>query len=249
MSADRPSKPPPHFDGQRDTWEDLRVAAPAPGDAMADEDTSDDLPGLEHLAFDALGAAAELDAALAEDTDHGQSQGQSQSDSSIGSSESYIALLEAEADELNTLVAKKNERIAELEAEAERARARIERAAQKDTEQHTRKLVLGFIDVLDDLDRAIAAAGQAVPGTAVIEGMELVRKRFLARLAELDVHHVPAVNTPFDPNQHEAMSVVATTDPAQDGVVVGVMREGYRIGADTLRPAGVAVAKHAPAQP
>jgi molecular chaperone GrpE len=242
MSADRPPKPPPHFDGQRDTWEDMRpVAAQATADPVADEDTSDDLSGLDPLAFDALGAAAELDAALAEDTDHG--------DNSIGSSESYIALLEAEADELNTLVAKKNERIAELEAEAERARARIERAAQKDTEQHTRKIVLGFIDVLDDLDRAVAAAGQAVPGSAVLEGVELVRKRFLARLAELDVHHVPALNAPFDPNQHEAMSVVTTTDPAQDGLVIGVMREGYRIGNDTLRPAGVAVGKHVPAQP
>jgi hypothetical protein len=197
MSADRPSKPPPQFDGQRDTWDDLRQAAPAPADALADEDTSDDLPGLDHIAFDAVGAAAELDAALAEDTDHGPH----------------------------------------------------ERAAQKDAEQHTRKIVLGFIDVLDDLDRAIAAAGQAAAGTAVLEGMELVRKRFLARLADLDVHHVPAVNTPFDPNQHEAMSVVNTTDPAQDGVVIGVMREGYRIGNDTLRPAGVAVGKHTPAQP
>ena len=235
MSADRPPKSPPPSDLHRDTWEDLRqVAATVSTEAVSDEDTSDDLPGLDPLAFDAVGAAAELDAALAEDTDHGEN--------SIGSSENYIALLEAETDELNALVAKKTERIAELEAEAERAKARIERAAQKDAEQHTRKIVLGFIDVLDDLDRAIAAAGQAAPGTVVLEGMELVRKRFLARLAELDVHHVQALNTPFDPNRHEAMSVVATTDPAQDGHVLGVMREGYRVGDDTLRPAGVAVA-------
>lgn len=213
-----------------------QVAATVSIDAVSDEDTSDDLTGLDPLAFDAVGAAAELDAALAEDTDHGEN--------SIGSSENYIALLEAETDELNALVATKTERIAELEAEAERAKARIERAAQKDTEQHTRKIVLGFIDVLDDLDRAIAAAAQAAPGTVVLEGMELVRKRFLARLAELDVHHVQALGAPFDPNRHEAMSVVASTDPAQDGHVAGVMREGYRIGDDTLRPAGVAVAKH-----
>lgn len=195
--------------------------------------------------FDAISAAAELDAILAD------SQPDPEADTLTGpasrrptsTNDSYVALLEAETEELTALVAKKDERIQTLESEAERARARIERAAEKETEQRTRSLVLGFLDVLDDLDRALAVARQEGVAQAVVEGMELVRKRFLARLGELGVRHVPALGTRFDPGVHEAMSVVPTQETEHDGMVIGVMREGYRMGDDTLRPAGVAVAK------
>jgi molecular chaperone GrpE len=54
---------------------------------------------------------------------------------------------------------------------------------------------------------------------------------------------VPALGERFDPERHEAMTLVPVSDPAQDGRVVGVMREAYSIGEDMLRPAGVAVGK------
>ncbi len=43
--------------------------------------------------------------------------------------------------------------------------------------------------------------------------------------------------------RHEAIALVPVTDPAKDGTVIDVMREGYLIGDETLRPAGVAVGK------
>jgi molecular chaperone GrpE len=225
---------------------------PEPADAPADEQAANprdvgraDTQGLElddvapgqAPGFDAIAAVAELDAALTgehamADTDPGLS----------GTSDSYVALLEAETEELTALVAKKDERIAALEDEAERAKARIERAAEKELAQRTRTLVLGFIDVLDDLDRALTATHQG-SDPAVREGMELVRKRFLAKLAELDVRPAPALGTRFDPNLHEAMSVVPAQDPEHDGMIMSVMREGYVMGEDILRPAGVVVAK------
>lgn len=202
----------------------------------------------EPPSFDAVGAAAELEAALGARVSTADTVPGTDIDFPIGlpstsSNDSYVALLEAETEELTALVAKKEERIQTLESEAERARARIERAAAKESEQRTRTLVLGFLDVLDDLDRALAAARQGGVAQAVIEGMELVRKRFLGRLGELGVRHAPALGTRFDPGLHEAMSVVPTQETEHDGMVVGVMREGYLMGEETLRPAGVAVAK------
>ena len=49
----------------------------------------------------------------------------------------------------------------------------------------------------------------------------------------------------FDPSCHEAATTVPVTDHAQDGIVVGVIRQGYAIGDDVLRPAVVAVASSA----
>jgi molecular chaperone GrpE len=239
------SKPPPASTQPGDQPEIPRSDV-ARADTQGTEIES--LAAEERSSFDAVGAAAELDAALAD------SRPDPEADTEAGpvprpargrpaTSDTYVALLEAETEELTRLLAKKDERIQTLESEAERARARIERAAEKETEQRTRALVLGFLDVLDDLDRALLAARQGGGAQPVIEGMELVRKRFLARLGELGVRHVPALGTRFDPNLHEALTVVPTQETEHDGMVVGVMREGYLMGEDTLRPAGVAVAK------
>src|SRR5438477_585174 len=46
---------------------------------------------------------------------------------------------------------------------------------------------------------------------------------------------------PFDAERHEAVTTAAVTDPAQDGLIVAVVREGYAIGDEVLRPASVVV--------
>ena len=48
---------------------------------------------------------------------------------------------------------------------------------------------------------------------------------------------------PFDPSLHEAITTIPATSPEDDGLIVGTVRPGYRIGEDVLRPAAVAVAK------
>jgi molecular chaperone GrpE len=227
------SKPPP-----APTQPGDQPSTPRSDAARADTQGIEAEPADEQPVFDAVGAAAELDAAL------GESQPSAATDAARPqTSDSYVALLEGETEELTALLAKKDERIRALEGEAERVRERLDRAAEKDLEQRTRTLVLGFLDVLDDLDRALAATRQDHGAAAVLEGVELVRRRFLARLGELGVRHFPALGTRFDPSLHEAMSVMSTQEPEHDGMVVGVMREGYLMGEETLRPAGVAVAK------
>lgn len=104
-------------------------------------------------------------------------------------------------------------------------------------------LLESFLPVIDDLDRAIAAAKPIPDSADVVEGLGLVRRGLLTRLGQFGVTHVPALGEKFDPLRHEAMAMVPVSDPAQQGRVIDVMREGYMIGDDTLRPAGVAVGK------
>ena len=59
----------------------------------------------------------------------------------------------------------------------------------------------------------------------------------------LGVTRIEASGQLFDPQLHEAVTTVPTSSPEQDGVVVGIVRHGYRVGADVLRPVTVAVAK------
>jgi molecular chaperone GrpE len=77
----------------------------------------------------------------------------------------------------------------------------------------------------------------------LLQGVAMVRDLFVSKLEGLGVARVEALGTRFDPRRHEALTVVPVEDPGSDGEVVSVIREGYRIGDDILRPAAVAVAQ------
>ena len=189
--------------------------------------------------FDAVAAAKELDDLLA--------------DAGAGSAPEgaeYVATLEDEIEELNKVIAQKdallqkaNQRADQAHAEIEAATKRIDGASAKELERRTRQLLEGFLPVVDDLDRGITAARTHAESADVVTGLELVRRSMLSRLGQFGVTHVPALGEKFDPHRHEAIALVPVSDPAQDGRVIDVMREGYAIGDETLRPAGVAVGK------
>ena len=130
--------------------------------------------------------------------------------------------------------------------EFEDARARMRKELAKDAERSRREVLVSLLDVVDNLNRAIEAATLA--GTAasdpLLQGVEMVRRQFLAKLESFNVTRIASTDGLFDPLLHEAVSVVPASDPALDGHVVGVVRHGYRIGDEVLRPALVAVAKY-----
>jgi molecular chaperone GrpE len=138
--------------------------------------------------------------------------------------------------------------------EFETARARMRKELAKDAERSRREVLVSLLEVVDNLDRAIDAALRvrsdnaaqthgAADDDPLLQGVQMVRDQFLAKLEGFDIHRISAANELFDPTHHEAVSAVPTTDPALDGRIVGVVRAGYRIGEEVLRPALVAVAR------
>ena len=77
----------------------------------------------------------------------------------------------------------------------------------------------------------------------LLQGVELVRRQFLAKLEGFGVKRIESEGQKFDPALHDAVTAVPAATPDQDGTIVGVIRHGYRIGDDVLRPASVAVAQ------
>lgn len=147
--------------------------------------------------------------------------------------------LAAKDEELRATIA----RYREANAEFEQARARLRRDVAKEVERGKRAVLADLLDVLDNLDRALDAARSASSPGPLLQGVELVRAQFLAKLEALGVRPVEALHHTFDPTRHEAATTVPVADPAQDGMVVGIIRQGYAIGDDILRPAVVAVAR------
>jgi molecular chaperone GrpE len=128
-------------------------------------------------------------------------------------------------------------------AEFEEARLRLRREISKDIERSRRDILADLLEVVDNLDRALDAARQSESLDALVQGVVLVRRQFLQKLEGLGVKRIESDQQPFDPALHEAISSVPAQSPDQDGIVVGTVRTGYRIGDEVLRPAAVAVAK------
>jgi molecular chaperone GrpE len=130
-------------------------------------------------------------------------------------------------------------------SEFEESRLRLRREISKDIERARRDVISELLEVLDNLDRALDATGPQATAESVLQGVEMVRRQFLTKLESLGVTRVDATGQAFDPSLHEAITTVPASDPAQDGRIVGIVRHGYRIGDEVLRPASVAVAQAA----
>ena len=130
--------------------------------------------------------------------------------------------------------------------EFEDARARMRKELAKDAERSRREVLVSLLEVVDNLDRAIGASKGAGKDSAdsLLQGVEMVLQQFLSKLDGFGVRRIDALGQTFDPALHEAVTTVATQDPAADGRIVGVITHGYRIGDEVLRPALVAVGQH-----
>lgn len=151
-------------------------------------------------------------------------------------------------EELEAQIAEKNLEIQQLLAkyrgaseEFDQARARLRKELSKDVERGRRSTLVSFLEVLDNLDRALAAGADRADDPFVL-GVSLVRQQFLSTLEGFGVTRIDPLGQPFDPSRHEAVSTVAMAPGTPPGLICGVVRPGYMIADEILRPAQVAVA-------
>ncbi|MFA0733013.1 MAG: hypothetical protein LKKZDAJK_002480 [Candidatus Fervidibacter sp.] len=152
-------------------------------------------------------------------------------------------------------IAELQERLAQAEAEAQDYRERWlrtladyqnyrKRVMQERVEAYNegkKEAVLTLLPVLDNLERALATLKEGADLTAYRQGLELIVRLFQDALRRLDVEPIPAEGTPFDPHLHEAFERVERED-LEEGVIVGELERGYRMGERVIRPAKVRVA-------
>jgi molecular chaperone GrpE len=107
------------------------------------------------------------------------------------------------------------------------------------------ELAHGVVPVLDDLERALQAAGLDPEGDSedgLAHGVLLVFRGLRETLTRAGIEVVDPKGEKFDPNLHEALSTLAV-EGTEPGVVVEVMQKGYRLGEQLIRPARVVVSE------
>lgn len=97
---------------------------------------------------------------------------------------------------------------AETAAETQRARERIQNEYNRRLSQAKTQIVNKFIDVLENLERALAAAKSQPAFDSLLEGVQLIRNQFFVTLAELGVLELEVKGKRFDPEIAEAVGTV-----------------------------------------
>ncbi len=136
-----------------------------------------------------------------------------------------------------------HERLLRAAADLENFKKRAARDRDEIQRFGIERVVKDLVPVMDDLDRALAAAPPEGP---LSDGVRLVRAAFERALAKHGVTGFSALGQKFDPALHEALMQVPTADRPPGTVVVEHAR-GFKLNDRLVRPAMVGVAVEPPA--
>ncbi|HEU4560199.1 MAG TPA: nucleotide exchange factor GrpE [Longimicrobium sp.] len=136
------------------------------------------------------------------------------------------------------------ERHLRLAAEFDNYRKRVERERGESWVRAQAELAQRLLEPLDDLQRIADFDPATTNAQALHEGAEMVEKKFFRALESAGLEVIDAAGKPFDPTQHEALTMVPAENEDEDDTVAQVYRKGYRFKGVLLRPAQVVVKKH-----
>jgi molecular chaperone GrpE len=106
-------------------------------------------------------------------------------------------------------------------------------------------LVRLILDPLDDISRFADLDPAVTESAAVVQGVDMVEKKFEKQLRAAGLETVNPVEEPFDPNLHEAVATEPAASAELDNTVSTVYQVGYTFKGQLLRPARVVVRQHA----
>ncbi|NDY71427.1 nucleotide exchange factor GrpE [Desulfobacter hydrogenophilus] len=141
-------------------------------------------------------------------------------------------------DQLN----EQKDKVLRLSAEFENFKKRKQREIDEFKKFANETVFRQLLSVVDNLERAIDSATDAVEETSLLEGVKLTHKEILKLFESFNVKRIEADNQPFDPNFHQAVTHAQDND-VPDNTVTNVLQKGYLLHDRLLRPAMVVVSK------
>jgi molecular chaperone GrpE len=156
--------------------------------------------------------------------------------------ESTIDKLQAGLKEKTAEVESLNDRLLRLQAEFENYKKRAARERGEFVRFANEGLLLELLPVGDSLEHAAATTRSGTDAQGVAEGLDVIRRLFQTTLEKAAVKSIEALGNEFDPNFHQAVTQVESTD-GRDNIVVEEVRKGYLLEGRLLRPAMVKVSK------
>ncbi|MBP5619371.1 MAG: nucleotide exchange factor GrpE [Bacteroidaceae bacterium] len=147
------------------------------------------------------------------------------------------------------------EKLADAEAEIESLKDKYLRKVAEFDNYHKRsikekadlilnggqKTVVSILPVLDDMERALKNMEKAEDVSAVVEGVELIYKKFVSILGKQGVEAIKTENADFDVDVHEAIAQIPAPNDDMKGKVIDCTLKGYKMNDKVIRHAQVVV--------
>jgi molecular chaperone GrpE len=131
-----------------------------------------------------------------------------------------------------------------LKADNEDFRRRVVRNVERGFIEQRERLLLKFIEILDNLDRALSAAERAFVAEPLVEGLIAVRAQLLQALRDEGLERVPVLGLTYDPAVAEAMEMRPVEDPERHLLVIEELARAYRFEGRVVRHGKVVVGHH-----
>ena len=153
-----------------------------------------------------------------------------------------IAAMQGELEQLKSDAEESHNRYLRALADFDNFRKRRREETARRTNLAREELILKLLPIMDNFQRALAAAEAQHSYESLVEGVTLTLKHITEMLEKEGVEPIEALGQEFNPELHEAMMRVETDDHP-DNTVVDEMEKGYTLNGKVLRPARVRVAK------
>lgn len=165
-----------------------------------------------------------------------------------GSGEQPKATLEVDVGALIEEREKLRDQLLRTAADFDNFRKRTRRDLEDVRRRAKEEAIREILPIIDNLERAVAASGAAVDVQAVADGVRMVLRGFQDISERMGLERIDAVGSQFDPNIHDAVQQIETTEhPA--GTIMAEVVPGYLLQSKLLRPAMVVVARPKPGVP
>lgn len=146
-------------------------------------------------------------------------------------------------EKLQQEVERLNDQVYRLSAEISNIQKRNAKERQDAAKYRSQSLAQNLLNVIDNLERAIASPSESEDAKNLKKGIEMVYESFLYALKEEGIEEIDALDQPFDPTLHHAVQTVPVEDGQEADKVVQVFQKGYKLKDRVLRPAMVIVSQ------
>ena len=146
-------------------------------------------------------------------------------------------------EKLQQEVERLNDQVYRLSAEISNIQKRNAKERQDAAKYRSQSLAQNLLNVIDNLERAIASPSESEDAQNLKKGIEMVYESFLYALKEEGIEEIDALDQPFDPTLHHAVQSVPVEEGQEADKVVQVFQKGYKLKDRVLRPAMVIVSQ------
>lgn len=132
----------------------------------------------------------------------------------------------------------------QLRNDTEAHRDRLTKTLSREYNDQREIFLIRFIEVMDNVERALEAAQTSRADENLVQGLIMVRGQLLQILQSEGLERVPVIGAPFDPAVAEAVQMRDVDDPDQHHVVLKEIVRGYKLNGHVARPARVVVGEY-----